>query len=171
MRMRRSRGSLHRARARLGGHSGYDWPHESKDGVERGMSQPERLRILYVDDEPVNTRLIEAVIQYVLKRPDQVITANSGQQGLTALASGPFDVVVSDQRMPGMNGTSFLEHVRVLQPDAVRVIVTGYTDDPEVRAAAESGLAEAVIAKPWRASELYATLRAALGRRRGLSGP
>jgi len=135
------------------------------------MSQPERLRILYVDDELVNTRLVEAVIQYVLKRPDQVVTANSGQQGLSALGSGHFDIVVSDQRMPDISGTEFLEHVRALQPDAVRVIVTGYTDDPDVRAAAESGLAEAVIAKPWRAAELYATLRAALGRRRGVSDP
>ncbi len=130
-----------------------------------------KLRILYVDDEPVNTRLIEAVILYVLKRPDQIVTANSGAQGLAALQSGPFDVVVSDQRMPGMNGTSFLERVRELQPDAVRIIVTGYTDDPEVRAAALNGLAEAVIAKPWQSRPMYETLRAAINRRRGLSGP
>lgn len=129
-----------------------------------------KLRILYVDDEPVNTRLIEAVILYVLKRPDQIVTANSGQQGLQALQGGTFDVVVSDQRMPGMNGTTFLERVRELQPDAVRIIVTGYTDDPEVRAAAANGLAEAVIAKPWQSRQMYETLRGAIKRRGGVSG-
>jgi CheY-like chemotaxis protein len=125
------------------------------------------LRILYVDDELVNLKLVKAVIAFVLKRPDEVVAVSSGAEGLERLAAGvPFDVVLSDQRMPGMSGTQFLALVKQKYPAAARVIVTGYNDDPDVRMAQRSGLAQAIIPKPWQSQEMYETLCAAVARHR-----
>jgi len=125
------------------------------------------LRILYVDDELSNLKLVQAVVRIVLKRPDEVITAPTVADGLQRLnADAPFDVVLSDQRMPGGLGTDFLEQARQLQPAAARVLVTGHPDDPAVRAALSGGLVQAVIEKPWDARALYATVCAAVDRAR-----
>lgn len=125
----------------------------------------DRLRVLYVDDEPVNLRLMRDVFTLVLKRPDQVVTAESGERALDLLERESFDVVVSDQRMNGMCGTALLARLREKFPGMGRVILTGWASDREVQEALKSGVAEAVIAKPWKPRELEGLLRDVLARR------
>jgi response regulator RpfG family c-di-GMP phosphodiesterase len=82
-------------------------------------------KVLFVDDEP---NLLAGVERQFRKRY-AVQTATGGEVGLAALAAGgPFAVVVSDLRMPGMDGVQFLTRVRDEYPDPVRVLLTGYAD-------------------------------------------
>ena len=83
-------------------------------------------RILYVDDDPS----ILAAYKRALHRTDFVVqTALGGEEGLAALAeNGPFAVVLSDMRMPGMNGIQFLMKVKERAPDTVRMMLTGNSD-------------------------------------------
>ena len=133
------------------------------------MEDPDRpLRILYVDDEPTNLRLLQAVVQMVLKRPDEVLTTVSPDIALELLESGPFDAVVSDQRMPRVSGTQLLATVRERQPDATRVLLTGHAEDREVRLALETGLAHLLLEKTQSPRDMYAAiLRAIAARPRG----
>jgi len=120
------------------------------------------MRILYVDDEDINLRVMRDVFALVLKRPGAVVTASNGDEALRLLRRETFDVVLSDQRMPGMSGTELLGRVREIAPATARMIVTGFTGDQEVREALRTGLAAAVVAKPWKPKELEGTIESIL---------
>jgi response regulator RpfG family c-di-GMP phosphodiesterase len=122
------------------------------------------LKILYVDDEPVNLRLMRDVFSMVLKRPDAVVTATNGDDALRLVRDGAFDVVISDQRMPGMCGTELLARVREVSPRCARLILTGYPSDEEVTEALRSGIAQAIVSKPWKAKELEGTIKTIVAR-------
>ncbi|MDY3552964.1 response regulator [Gemmata sp. JC717] len=82
-------------------------------------------KILFVDDEPN----VLAGFTRQLRKAYSVETAGGGAEGLDVLAArGPFAVVVSDMRMPNMDGAQFLARVRERHPDTVRVLLTGYAD-------------------------------------------
>jgi response regulator RpfG family c-di-GMP phosphodiesterase len=86
------------------------------------MSRPELPRVLCVDDE---ARVVEGLVLH-LRRDYQVYTANSGQEGLSLLKQkGGAAVVISDMRMPQMDGATFLQHVLQFYPDASRILLTG----------------------------------------------
>ena len=82
-------------------------------------------KILFVDDE---LSILQGY-QRILYKSFPVSTASSGEQGLATIQSvGPFSVVISDMRMPGMNGAEFLAKVRERAPDTVRMLLTGHSD-------------------------------------------
>jgi DNA-binding NtrC family response regulator len=82
-------------------------------------------RVLFVDDEP---NVLEA-IQRTLRKHVDLQTASSGAAGLRVLnETGPFALVISDMRMPSMNGAQFLAKVREKSPDTVRMILSGQAD-------------------------------------------
>ncbi|OAI16395.1 MULTISPECIES: response regulator [Methylomonas] len=105
--------------------------------------------ILIVDDEP---NILKALNR--LLRPYQVVSADSGEQALVLAGKQPFDLVISDYRMPGMDGISFLMKFMVLQPDAVRLILTGYADlEATQQAINEIGVFR-FLNKPWNNHEI-----------------
>jgi response regulator RpfG family c-di-GMP phosphodiesterase len=82
-------------------------------------------KILYVDDDP---RILQAY-QRVCRKKFEMATALGGQEGLELLASdGPFAVIISDMRMPGMDGIQFLAKAREVAPESVRIMLTGNAD-------------------------------------------
>jgi len=82
-------------------------------------------KILFVDDEPA----VLSGYQRLLHREFNVSVASGGEQGLASIrTNGPYAVVISDMRMPGMNGAQFLAQVRQKAPDSVRMLLTGYAD-------------------------------------------
>ena len=82
-------------------------------------------RILFVDDE----KGVLDGYERLLHKEFYVSVASSGQEGLAAIEEhGPFSVVISDMRMPGMNGAEFLSQVKQRAPDTIRMLLTGYTD-------------------------------------------
>ena len=102
-------------------------------------------KILFVDDEDKVLNGIERQ----LSDDFDIETATSGQEGLERIAdSGPFAVVVSDMRMPGMNGVEFLSQVRERSPDTTRMLLTGYADLQTSMAAINDGHIFRFLTKP-----------------------
>ena len=92
-------------------------------------------RVLCVDDEPHILR----ALQWLLKKEFEVVTATSAGEGMRLLQRHDFDVVISDQRMPGITGVEFLREVRKSSPRAVRILLTGYAElDAMVKSVNES---------------------------------
>jgi CheY-like chemotaxis protein len=83
-----------------------------------------------------------------------VLTASSGMQGLEVLAENPVDVILSDQRMPGMAGVDFLRHAKDLYPNTIRMTLSGYTDLQSIIDAVNEGAVYKFLTKPWEDERL-----------------
>jgi putative nucleotidyltransferase with HDIG domain len=114
--------------------------------------------VLFVDDE---VNILRAVQRLLRHEPCRVLTASRGSEALSLLASEAAQVVVSDQRMPEMNGVELLSVIRERHPDAVRMMLTGYTEMNVAVEAINHGEIYRLITKPWNDEELKATLRQA----------
>jgi len=102
-------------------------------------------KILFVDDEPA----VLNGYQRLLHREFDVSVASGGEQGLASIRTkGPYAVVISDMRMPGMNGAQFLAHVRQQAPDTVRMLLTGYADLTAAMDAVNEGNIFRFLTKP-----------------------
>ncbi len=113
--------------------------------------------ILVVDDEP------DILRSFAFNYGDEfdIVTADSGPKGLDVLRERDVAVIVADQRMPGMGGTEFLEHSMTVRPDAIRLILTGYTDVDALVHAVNASRIYRYVTKPWDTEELrMALLRA-----------
>jgi len=119
--------------------------------------------ILFVDDEP---SILSALRRLVRPQGYRVLLAESGRAGLALLESETVDLVVSDMRMPEMDGAAFLEQVRLRWPEAGRILLTGYSDISSTVAAINRGEIHRYIAKPWDDRDLVLALRDGLERRR-----
>lgn len=91
------------------------------------MSATPLTRILWVDDEPQLLRVLKASLRAHVGEWDMVFVERA-EEGLLLMDKAPFDIVVSDMRMPGMNGAVFLNEVMKRHPRTVRVILSGYAD-------------------------------------------
>lgn len=115
-------------------------------------------RVLCVDDEPN----VVAGLSLHLRRHYEVLTATSGAQGLELLREqGPIAVVLSDMRMPGMDGATFLGLVRERSPATVRILLTGHADLNSAVAAVNRGQIFRFLTKPCPPDELLGAFRAA----------
>ena len=112
----------------------------------------EQVRILCVDDE---TNVLRSLERIFIDDDFEIYTASSGDEGLKLLAEGPtVQVIISDYRMPGMNGVDFLKKVCGQWPDTVRIVLSGYADTAAVVAAINEGQIYKFIPKPWNDDEL-----------------
>src|SRR6516225_12472334 len=116
-----------------------------------------RHTILVVDDE------IDVVtsVQDLLRLDYRVLGATRAQEGLQIVHDLEIHVVMTDQRMPGMSGVEFLRRVRTEQPDAIRLLFTGYADIKAVIDAINEGNVFRYITKPWDPEELLTILHQA----------
>lgn len=107
--------------------------------------------VLCVDDEP---EILHALQRELRNVADRVFTATSGQEGLQLLAEHPIAVVVSDMRMPDMDGATFLHHLLEFAPNTFRIVLTGHADIQAAIAAINEGEIHRYLPKPWNAVEL-----------------
>jgi response regulator RpfG family c-di-GMP phosphodiesterase len=117
--------------------------------------------ILCVDDEP---SMLSALRRLFRAHGFAVLTAESGQQGLDLLEREPVHLVISDMRMPHMDGVAFLEQVRQRKPDILRLLLTGYADIASITGAINRGEIYRYISKPWDDSDIILTVKDALER-------
>ena len=87
------------------------------------MSRTPGFRILIVDDEKVQREILEG---FLVKQGYEAMAAEDGQKALEKFKSGAFDLVLTDYRMPGMDGIQLLREVGRLQPETIVVIMTAY---------------------------------------------
>jgi response regulator RpfG family c-di-GMP phosphodiesterase len=117
-------------------------------------------RVLCVDDERNVLRALERIF---MDDDYEILTACSGEEGLELLQAAPqVQVVISDYRMPGMNGVEFLKEVYRAHPKSVRIVLSGYADTAAVVAAINEGQIYKFIPKPWNDDELRMTVVKAL---------
>jgi len=122
----------------------------------------DQIRILFVDDEKNVLRSLERTF---LDEDYEILTANSGPEGLQTLHDVPdIQVVISDYRMPEMNGVEFLRQVRKQWPDTVRIVLSGYADSASIVSAINEGQIYKFIPKPWNDDELKVTIVNAIER-------
>lgn len=116
----------------------------------------EKVKILFVDDEENVLRSMRRLFMDV--DSINILTAVSGKEGLEILKSSEVAVIVSDQKMPEMSGAEFLEKARKMQPESVRIVLTGYADINAAMDAVNKGGASKYITKPWDDNDLMLTV-------------
>lgn len=126
---------------------------------------PERKPVILVlDDEPMVTSTIKSHL--ALEGDYETIAFNHPAEALEHLKTHPVDLIVSDQMMPDMNGLEFFAQARQIQPEAIRVLLTGYAQkEHAIRAINEIGLWQ-FLEKPWSNEQLSIVIRNGLERKR-----
>ena len=119
--------------------------------------------LLLVDDE---ASILSSLRRLLRPAGYKVHLAESGKAGLDVLEREHIDLVISDMRMPEMDGAKFLEHVRNRWPEVTRVLLTGYADVGSTIDAINRGEIYRYIAKPWDDNDLTLIIRDALDRQR-----
>jgi CheY-like chemotaxis protein/DNA-binding MarR family transcriptional regulator len=137
---------------------------EGKPAPETPADQP--VHVLCVDDEP---RVLQG-LRLNLEPRYRVSTATSGAEALEVCGAERPEVIISDLRMPGMDGTSFLGRVRDQTPSAVRILLTGHADVDAAVAAVNEARVFRFLTKPCRTTTLLGILEEAMAEHRLLRG-
>ena len=119
--------------------------------------------LLFVDDE---ANILAALKRVFRKSGYEIHTASSGQEGLEILEQLPVDLVMSDQRMPGMTGVEFLKKVKELYPHTIRIVLSGYSEIGTITSAINEGEVFRFVSKPWNDEELKQTIEHSLEQRK-----
>ncbi|HPC85949.1 MAG TPA: HD domain-containing phosphohydrolase [Smithellaceae bacterium] len=121
-----------------------------------------RHTLLLIDDEEA---ILEIMTAMLADEGYDLLTAGSAEEALTLLKASPnVSLIISDQLMPGMTGVQFFAQARHICPDALRVLLTGYTDTDAIIDAINRGGIHQYLTKPWRREELLHTIRQMLGK-------
>ena len=122
--------------------------------TDANEAQPVRLNLLLLDDE----KDILYGIERLLKNEYRIITFSKGQDALDYLKENPVDLIMSDMRMPSMDGVEFLAKSREIQQEPIRLLLTGYSDMEATVKIINDGGVYTYIGKPWDDQELKMTL-------------
>lgn len=122
------------------------------------MQTAERANVLFVDDEP---RVLSSM-RALFRRDYNVHLANSGAEALAMLETTDVDVIVSDQRMPGMTGVDVLKACKDRAPRAMRILLTGYADRDAIEASINEGEVFRYLTKPCARETLQETVALAV---------
>ncbi|WP_297797683.1 HD domain-containing phosphohydrolase [uncultured Marinobacter sp.] len=122
-------------------------------------SLPTTARLLLVDDEENILRSLQRILR---KEPYELETATSGEAALSMMEEQKFDLVISDARMPGMDGPTLLAKIKKKWPFCIRILLTGYADVTATIKAINEGQIYRYISKPWDDEELKLIVRQAL---------
>ena len=118
--------------------------------------------ILIVDDQPL---VLDVVKKILARGPYRVLSATSAEKGLQIMESESIDVVISDERMPGMPGSEFLAIVRHRFPHTVRIILTGHASVESAIRAINEGEIYRLLTKPVNSRTLHDAVRQGLNHR------
>ncbi|MEM9102399.1 MAG: HD domain-containing phosphohydrolase [Pseudomonadota bacterium] len=116
-------------------------------------------RLLFVDDE----KSILNALKRLFRDPNYEITVtDSSVKAMNMIESHPFDVIISDMRMPEIDGAMLLSHAASIQPNSIRILLTGYADINATIKAINDGNIYKYIAKPWKNDEIIKTVQEAV---------
>lgn len=116
-------------------------------------------KILLVDDE---TNVLSALKRALFDEPLEIITATSAEDALEIMKEHHFKIVISDERMIGMQGSEFLAQVHDLHPDTIRIMLTGHATLEAAMKAVNEGEIYRFFSKPWNDHDLTFAIRSAL---------
>lgn len=109
-----------------------------------------KINILYIDDELNNLISFRAVFRL----RHQVYAVGSAAEAMVIMETKPIEIIITDQRMPNMTGTEFLEKVLEKFPETMRILLTGYSDITSVTEAVNKGKIYHFLTKPWNEEEM-----------------
>ncbi len=115
--------------------------------------------VLCVDDEE---NILHSLKRLLRKEDYRFLTASSGEEGLKILKENNVHMVITDQRMPEMSGTTFLAKVKDKYPDVLRIVLTGYTDVDSITESINKGHIYKFFLKPWNDQNLKLEIKQAL---------
>ncbi len=118
--------------------------------------------LLFVDDE---ANILAALKRLFRKEGYNILLAESGQDALELMAQQSVDLIISDMRMPGMDGAEFLKQVASKWPDTIRILLTGYADLTSTIKAVNAGKIYRYISKPWEENDIKTNVKHALVQR------
>lgn len=121
------------------------------------------IRVLYIDDEENNLTSFKATF----RREYEIYTANSATEGLRILQNIDIPIIIADQKMPNMTGVEFFQSISKTFPDAMRILLTGYTDIDALADAINHGDVYRYIQKPWNDLEIHNSIKNAHDAYRG----
>jgi response regulator RpfG family c-di-GMP phosphodiesterase len=130
------------------------------DGTDRGKSAV----VVCLDDEP---QILSALRRLLRNEPYEFLATDRPDVALTWVVERRAELVIADQRMPGISGLEVLETVRLCSPETVRVMLTAHSDLSEVLQVRGIDAIERLVRKPWDGEELKRTLRLLLATRSG----
>jgi len=126
---------------------------------DKRLQEKIKATILFVDDEKNILSSLKRLFRPVI---DKIFIAESGAKGLEILNEESVDIIVSDMRMPEMDGAEFLEKVTEQWPDTVRILLTGYADITSTINAVNKGNIYRYVSKPWEDNDLKITIKQAM---------
>jgi len=132
---------------------------DKNPGAPEPATKLQPYRLLLVDDEP---NVLKALMRVFRQENYQVVIAVNGQEALKLLEKDKFHVMISDYLMPVMNGADLLRKAKALQPEMIRIMLTGHADTTAVMAAIKDGAVYKFILKPWNDDDLRVTVALAL---------
>lgn len=112
-------------------------------------------KILFVDDE---IQILKTLNRIFMDSGHQILLAESADAALKVLSEHTVDMVVTDMRMPGMDGVELLKIIKQKYPKTVRLILSGYADGSEIMYTLQNNLAKAYMFKPWKNNELISVI-------------
>ena len=121
------------------------------------MKPAAKYTLLIVDDEPD----VCDSVHDLLRREFRVLKAHSGQEGFRLMQEEEVHIIMTDQRMPQVSGVELLTRVKARNPQAVRMLFTGYADLESIIAAINQGHVYQFLKKPWQPEELVEAVRQA----------
>ena len=130
---------------------------------EHLRAHPEKSRTLLLVDDEIN--MVSSLKRLLRRDGYHILTAHSGAEGLAILAEHPVDVILSDQRMPGMTGVEFLSIAKTRFPRTVRLVLSGYTELQSVTDAVNEGAIYKFLTKPWDDEKLRGHIQEAFHRK------
>ena len=115
--------------------------------------------ILLVDDE---ANVLKSLKRLFVDTDYKIFTAESGERGLELCAKEEISLIMTDYRMPSMNGVQFLAKVKELYPRSIRIILSGYADVSAIVEAINDGQVYKFLSKPWHDQDLLTTVQRSL---------
>jgi DNA-binding NtrC family response regulator len=121
--------------------------HEELNAQQQSRTPDSHAQTLLLLDDEEN--ILRALTRVLRRDGYQIITASRAQDAFALLAKHDVQVILSDQRMPEMNGTEFFSRVKSLHPETIRIVLSGYTDLKSVTDAINQGAIYKFLTKPW----------------------
>jgi len=121
-----------------------------------------RAQILVIDDEPIMRDFLEETL---VRAGYEIETVANGTAGMAAIRNNSYDLIITDMKMPGLDGLTLLEQTKKVQPDAVVIIMTAYASVETAVRALKTGAADYIM-KPFTPEEIEHVVRKALYERK-----
>jgi len=129
------------------------------ENLSTGQDDENVATVLCVDDEQ---NILSSLRRLLRPEGYKLLFANNGIEGLEVMKSEPVDLIISDMRMPEMDGAKFLTEVSQHWPDTIRILLTGYSDMTSTIDAINKGNIYKYISKPWEDNDIKLSIRRAL---------